>query len=256
MSAVLAIAKLVIKEIFRKKDFYVALLLIGVILFYAQSLRFYNAQNVSRYMAEIGLALIFFFSVVLSAALAGRQFPSEVQNRTITPLLSKPVSRAHFVIGKFAGSFAAGVSAFALFYAAFLAVLTSKAGTLSWPVAGQTFYLFALNLMVFCAMVSAFSYLLTVSANVTVSLTVYFLVSLYGAHLKETAESFSMPLRAVCEAIYYAFPHFEFFDLRQRFIHGWGTVPAPLVGFLTLYAACYTAFFLLAAYVSFRRRPL
>ena len=57
MTPVLVIARLVIKEIFRKKDFYVALILIGVILFYAQGLQFYNVKNISRYLMEIGLAL-------------------------------------------------------------------------------------------------------------------------------------------------------------------------------------------------------
>ena len=256
MSAVLEIAKLMIREIFRKKDFYVALVLIALILFYAQSLQFYNVKNVSRYLSEIGLAMIFLFSIVLTAALAARQYPSEVQNRTVATLLSKPISRAHFVAGKFFGSFASGVSAFALFYALFLAIVRWKAGGLDWPVAAQAFFLFSLNLMVFSAMVSALSYSFTVSANVTVSLVLYLLISLYGADLRETAGTLSIPVRAACLLVYYAFPHFEFFDLRQRLVHGWEGVSAPLLGMLTLYALFYTAFFLLVAYLSFRRRPL
>ena len=75
MRAAFAIAKLVIKEIFRKKDFYVALILTGVILFYAASLKFYNVSNVVRYLMEIGLALVFLFSAILTVAC--RRFMSE-----------------------------------------------------------------------------------------------------------------------------------------------------------------------------------
>ncbi len=256
MRPVWAIAKLVIKEIFRKKDFYVAFVLMGVILLFAQGMRFYNAKNVSRYLAEIGLALVYIFSIVLCGALAARQFTSEVQNRTGILLLSKPISRGQFVLGKYLGSLLAGLAVFALFFGFFMTVLNWKTEQLDWRVAGQTFYLFALSLAVFCAMVSAFSYSLTVPANVTVSLTVYILISLYGASLRGLSEGFALPARTVCQALYYAFPHFEFFDLRQRLIHGWEGVAPQLLGFLTLYASAYVFLFLLLAYLSFRRRSL
>src|SRR5438093_501198 len=66
MTAVLAIARMVIREIFRKKDFYVALVLTAAILFYASQLRFYDTDKVSRYLMELGLFLIFLFSVILA----------------------------------------------------------------------------------------------------------------------------------------------------------------------------------------------
>ena len=182
-----------IKEIFRKKDFYVALILVGAILLFAQGMQFYNTENVSRYLAEIGLALIYLFSTILCGALAARQYPSEIQNRTGGLLLSKPIFRAQFVAGKYLGAFLAGFAAFTVFFVVFLGVLNWKTEQLAWPVAGQTFYLFALNLAVFSAMVSALSYALTASANLTVSLVVYYLISLYGASLRETAAAMTLP---------------------------------------------------------------
>ena len=256
MTPVLAIARLVIKEIFRKKDFYVALVLIGVILFYAQSLQFYDVKSVSRYLMEIGLALIYFFSVILTAALAARQYPSEVQNRTGPLLLAKPVSRAQFVLGKWLGSFLAGASAFAVFYALFLGIVWVKAGGLSGPLAAQAFYLFLLNLLVLSAMASAFSYRLTVSANVTISLVLYVLVNTYGATLRESASGFSAPMRLACDALYFSCPHFEFFDLRQRFIHDWPALSVGMLGVLTLYAVVYAAAFLFWACAAIKKRSL
>lgn len=256
MRAVAAIAGLVLKEIFRKKDFYVAFFLAGLILFWAQSLHFYNVKNVSRYLAEIGLALIFFFSVVLSAALAARQYPSEVANRTLALILSKPVSRAQLVLGKYLGAAVSSLAAFTLFFAVFLGVLWWKAGSVDWAVAAQTWYLFALNLAVFSAMAGFFSYTLTVSANVTISLTVYYLISLYGSGLRESAARMAPGAREALELLYFALPHFEFFDLRQRFVHGWEGISPDLLGFLGLYAFCYTAFFLLVSYHRIRKRAL
>ena len=256
MKAVLAIAGLVIKEIFRKKDFYVALILIGVILFYAQGLQFYHVENISRYLMEIGLALIYLFSVVLTTALAARQYPSEIQNRTGLILFAKPISRSQFVAGKYLGSFFAGAACFTVFYVLFLAVVWSKAGEVSPLLAFQSFYLFVLDLMLVSAMSSFFSYGLTVSANVTISLVIYLLINTYGAGLRESAAGFALPARWAGEALYFSWPHFEFFDLRHRFIHDWPALPPVLMAALTAYALFYTAAFLVLACLAVRRRPL
>ena len=256
MTPVLTIARLVIKEIFRKKDFYVAFVLIGVILFYAQGMQFYNVKNISRYLMEIGLALLCLFSVILTTALAARQYPSEIQSRTGPLLLAKPITRSQFVVGKYLGSFFAGTCCFAVFYALFIGIVWTKAGQLSWPLAVQAACLFLLNLMVLSAMVRAFSYNMTVSANVTISLTLYILIHTQGAGLRESATHFAQPVRFLCEILYFAWPHFEFFDLRHRFIHNWPALPWNLVSLLTLYAFFYTALFLLWACASLRKRSL
>jgi len=253
---ILAIAGLLIKEIFRKKDFYVALILCAVILFYASQLQFYNVENITRYLMEIGLSLCFIFSAVLTVSLAARQVPSEVQNRTLHVLMAKPLPRLNLVLGKFVGSLFAGTLCFLVFYAVFLFFAFSKAHAISWPMAGQTVYLFFLNLMILTAMTSGFSYTLTVSANVTMSLIIYILINAYGATLKESSAGFFWFNRWLAEGFYYLMPHFEFFDVRQRFIHDWPPVSNKLVGFLTLYAVFYSAFFLMIGWLKFRKKPL
>jgi len=254
---ILALSNLVIKEIFRKKDFYVALLLIVVILFYVSQLKFYNVGNTFRYLMELGLLLVYFFSVVLTAGLAARQYPSEVQSRTCHALLAKPISRMSFIAGKFLGSFAAGAACFSIFYALFILVAWHKTGGGLPPVvAAQAFYLFLLNLLVFAAMVSGLSYYLTVGANVTASIIVYLLINTYGPGLREATKDLFWPARYLGEFVYYFLPHFEFFDLRQRFIHGWEALPPALAALLTLYAFLYAFLFLFLGWLKVRRQFL
>ena len=256
VSAVWVISRMVIKEIFRKKDFYVALILTGVILFYASNLQFYNVQNIVRYLMELGLMLIFLFSAILTVSLAARQYPAEIQNRTSYVLLAKPISRWQFVAGKFLGSLLAGWAAFGIFYVLFLAIVWAKAGSLSTVSAAQVFYLFLLNLAVLAAMASAFSYVLTTSANISVTLILYILINTYGPGLKEAGEKLSWVMHILYDTVYYLLPHFEFFDMRQRFIHEWEPVSTGLLGFLTLYALFYTTFFLMLGWIALRRRPI
>lgn len=256
MSPIFALSKLLIKEIFRKKDFYVALILIGVSLFYASKLQFYNVNRIVRYLMEIGLALIYLFSMILTVTLAARQYPSEVQNGTYHVLFAKPLRRIEFVIGKFFGSFIAGAACFAVFFGLFLAAVFLKSGLVPLVLAGQCFYLFLLNLMVAAAMASAFSYYFTVSAGVTLSIIIYLLISIYGSGLRDVGGKLFWLSRALADTFYYLLPHFEFFDLRQRFIHAWNPLPASLLVFLTLYAIFYTTLFLWIGWLKLRREYL
>ncbi len=257
MNQVLVIARMVLKEIFRKKDFYVALILIFAILFYASQLQFYNTAKITRYLMELGLMLVFLFSVILTVSLAARQYPAEIQSRTAYVLLAKPISRFQFIAGKFLGSLLAGWAAFTIFYAVFVLIVSVKAGAPVSPVlALQTYYLFLLCLMTAAAMASAFSYFLTVSANITVSLILYILINTYGAGLKHSSESLFWLSRLIGEGSYYLLPHFEFFDLRQRFIHEWAPLSPGLMAFLTFYALAYSAFFLVLSRIRLEKRAL
>ena len=66
----------------------------------------------------------------------------------------------------------------------------------------------------------------------------------------------SEPLQSLLYGIYFVIPHLELFDVRDLIIHNWELIPGGVVALASLYAAAYTAFFLFAAWLAFRRRPL
>lgn len=251
-----AMTKLLLKEIFRKKDFYVAFILGAAIVVYMADLKFYNVSKISRYLLETGLTLVFWLSAVLTVTIAARQYPAERESKTLEVLLAKPVSRLEFIVSKWAGSFAASAAAFLLFYAGFLVAASPRMDVFHWDVVIQTGVLFLCALAVLSAMASALSYYLTLSATVTLTLLLFLTMGAYGATLKEAASGLAWPARIACAAFYYGLPHFEFFDTRQRLIHEWGPMPLWLVATLGAYAAFYALAFLAAAYAGFRRRTL
>lgn len=254
MRAIIEIAKLVVKETLRKKDFYIAFLITGVILAYAGQLKFYDMSNASRYLMDIGLGLSFFFAAILTVALAARQFPGELAARTCHVLWAKPVTRGQFVIGKFIGSYAAGLVCFTLFYAAMVAVTVTKAGGVSWVTAFQTYYLFALSLAMLAALAGMMSYFVSTPIAVSLTLFLYGLISVYGFYARESARHLQDPARWAIEAVYNLAPHFEFFDMRQRFIHSAEPVGTGVVLFLTAYAAGYSALYLWAGWIKLKER--
>ncbi len=103
MNTILALSGVVIKELYRRKDFYVLFVLTAVITLVMGSVSFFHDTKIVRYVKEIALLLIWISALVIAIATTARQIPAERENRTIFPLLAKPVTRWQVILGKFAG---------------------------------------------------------------------------------------------------------------------------------------------------------
>ena len=99
MKTVLALSGVVIKELYRRKDFYVLFVLTAVITLLMASMNFFHDKNIVRILKDVCLLLVWISALVIAIGMTARQIPSERENRTIFPLLAKPVTRAQVVLG-------------------------------------------------------------------------------------------------------------------------------------------------------------
>src|SRR6266487_6834980 len=141
MNTILALSGVVIKELYRRKDFYVLFVLTAVITLLLGSISFFNDPKIARYLKEVVLLLIWVAALVIAITTTARQIPAERENRTIFPLLAKPVSRAQVVLGKFAGCWLACGLALLVFYLFFGVIAGSREH--NWPLLNylQAFWL-------------------------------------------------------------------------------------------------------------------
>src|SRR3974390_3268890 len=116
MNTAFALAGVVIKELYRRKDFYVLFIMTAIITLVMGSVTFFHDAKIARYLKEICLLLIWVSSLVIAIGTTARQLPAEREHRTIFPLLAKPVSREQVVLGKFAGCWFACGLALIVFY--------------------------------------------------------------------------------------------------------------------------------------------
>ena len=137
MNNVLAIAGIVIKELYRRKDFYVLFVLTALITLLLGSVNFFNDAKIVRYLKEVCLLLIWISSLVIAIGTAARQIPAERENRTIFPLLAKPVTRGQVIVGKFLGCWLACGVALVVFYL-FFGVVSESRGRNNSPAAEAT----------------------------------------------------------------------------------------------------------------------
>lgn len=257
MNAPWAIACLVIKELYRRKDFYVLFVLTALITLLMGSVAIFNDENIVRYLKEICLLLIWISALVISIVATARQIPAERENRTIFPLLAKPVTRAHLVGGKFLGCWLACGLALVIFYFFFGVICATREH--HWPLANyfQALWLHWMMLAIIIAFVLMGSVVFAApSSNATICFVVAIGILLVGRHLNTVALQMPQPASSIVYAVYYAIPHLEFFDLRSLVVHDWPAVAWSAWALATAYALAYTGVFLLGTWLVFRRQSL
>jgi Cu-processing system permease protein len=257
MNKIFAISGVVIREIYRRKDFYVLFILTALITGAMWIMNFFHDVQVIRFIKEVCLALIWIFALVISVTTAARQIPAERESRTIFPLLAKPIARWQVMLGKFVGCWLAAGAALLVFYVFFAVVSASREHTFSIGAYSQAFWLHWQLLGIVIAMTLLGSVTFTApSSNMTIVFIVTIGILAMGGFLHMVAERMTEPSASIVTAIYFMIPHMELFNVSDLIIHD-SPMPAGIEVFmLTLYGFAYTAFFLLAACMAFRRKAL
>jgi len=257
MNTILAISGIVIKELYRRKDFYVLFVLTAVITLLMGSVSFFNDAKIARYLKEIVLLLIWVAALVIAITTTARQIPAERENRTIFPLLAKPVTRGQVITGKFLGCWLACGMALVMFYVFFGVVNASREH--SWPVLNyfQGFMLQWLMLAMVVALVLLGSVVFTApSSNTTITFVLVVGMLLLGGHLNQVALQQSEPLRTLIYTIYFLIPHLEWYDVRDLIVYDHKLIPWVDCALATIYAGVYTGLLLFGAWAVFRRKAI
>ena len=257
MNNVLALSSVVIKEMYRRKDFYVLFILTALITLLMGSVNFFNDDKIARFLKEVCLLLIWVSTLTIAIITTARQIPAERENRTIFPLLAKPVTRAELVAGKFLGCWMACGLALLVFYV-FFGIITAvrdqqlpllnyfQAVWLHWMMLGIVIALALLGSVLFAAP----------SSNATICFVVVIGILLLGRHLGKVAAGLPEPSSTIIYVVYYLVPHLEIFDVRDLIIHHQGLIDWGPWLLATPYALAYTTLFLVATWLVFRRKPL
>lgn len=257
MNKIFAIASVVIKELYRRKDFYVLFILTVLITGMMWLMNFFHDEQIIRFIKEICLLLIWISSLVIAVTTAARQIPLERESRTIFPLLAKPVSRWQVLVGKFVGCWLASGAALLVFYVFFALVSASREHSLPLGAYSQAFWLHWQMLGIVVAMTLLGSVgLSTPAANMTLVFIISLGILFVGGFLHKLAQHMTEPSASVATAVYYLIPHLEIFNTRELIIHDWPMMPWIDVFYDTLYGLTYSALFLMGACLVFRRKAL
>jgi len=257
MKNIFAVAGVVIKELYRRKDFYVLFIVTVLICLVMASVNVFNDAKVARYLKEICLLLVWISSLVIAVTTTARQIPAERENRTLLPLLAKPISRSELIFGKFFGCwFACGLTLL-VFYVFFGMLSATKEH--EWPLLdylqAAVMHWFLLGIIVAMSLLGSLVFAAP-SSNSTICFVIIGGILFVGRHLDQVATSMHEPLRTIVNTLYYIVPHMEFYDLRDLIIHNWPVLEWKYILLALLYAAAYILVFLTGACLVFRRKAV
>jgi len=257
MNNIFAVAGVVIKELYRRKDFYVLFIVTILICVMMASVNIYNDAHIVRYLKEICLLLIWICSLVVAVTTTARQIPAERENRTLLPLLAKPLTRVQLIVGKFLGCWLACGLTLVCFYIFFGALSASREH--QWPLMNYfqaaMLHWFMLGIVVAMALLGSLVFAAP-SSNSTICFVIIGGILFAARHLDQVALTLREPLRTVVYSLYFAIPHLELFDLRDLVIHNWPLIEWKYFGLALLYALFYMGVFLVAACQVFRRKAV
>lgn len=252
----LAIARLAIIENLRRKEFYVVLVLVLGLAIWMAMLNM-SASGTGRFAKDIVMQVTWLASFALAVPLAVRQIASDLEQKTIYVLASRPISRWHYIVGRTLGAAFASCACFTcLFLVLTLMLMVKGVTSVADPGLWEAFVLQITALFMLCSVALLFSVIASPGAAVTFSLLILATMRYGGASILNQIERMPSLARSLAWALYLMLPHFEFFNISQRIVHGWGPLPLSLTAQVTIYGLGYSFVITAIAAVIFRRRWL
>ena len=250
-----ALARGVVLESVRRKDLWVVAILGFLIMAGAGMLGFFGLKGLETFAKDLAASVLGMFSTVMAVLVGSRVMPEEIKNRTLYPLLARPITRFDLLFGKFIGATWVTWIAFLL-----LAGLTSLALAMFQvpfeAVMGQYLIAKMLGLSVIVAVSMTLSVFMTASAAATMSFVLAFGSSMIIRALVMAYESSSPAFQVVFKFLNAILPQYGLFDLGSRAANGWGPVQAWVLGALAAYALVYSSAMLSIVWLKFRKQAI
>ena len=256
--AIWAIGKSVLLEAVRRKDVYAIVLLCCGAIGLTMTVDFFEVEGLTKFYREMALKLMDVSTAVAVILLATRQLPREFEQRTIYPLLARPIGRLTFLLGKLAGVCAAAAFCLGLFMAIYVAGIGALGGGIGWGLFLQHVFLQALQMILLATACFVFSLGLSKDAALTVGFLFYFTAGALGNMAVVLHDSAGAAGRAGLWLMTYAVPQLALFVWSDKAVHVeiWEPLGLGTMAALAGYALIYSVVLMGIAHSMFRRRPL
>jgi ABC-type transport system involved in multi-copper enzyme maturation permease subunit len=247
-----AIAGITFKEAKRDRILYLLFFFAAVAIIASRVLAILTVGDRAKIIKDVGLSSISIFGVLMAVLIGTSLVYKEIDKKTIFTLLSKPLHRAQFILGKFLGLVLTLFVMTAFMTVIFLVIVYLNTARVEWRMLVAVAYIF-LELVLITAVAILFSSFSTPILSSIFALAFYLI-----GHLSWGLELLIRKMKAgtgrtAVRILYMILPDLENFNFKTEVVHN---LPIPSGIYLTslLYGLCYTAFILGLAVLIFRRR--
>jgi len=251
-----ALARGVVLESVRRKDLWVVAILGFLILLASGALGFFGVEGLQSFAKDLAASVLSLFSAVVAVLTSCRLLPEEIKQRTLYPLLARPISRLDLLIGKLLGAVIVTWIAFLLLCILTAVALTTFHVTFE-PIMAQYVVAKMMGLVVLCAISLAFSTYMTPQAAATLSLILAFGSGVIVRGLVMAYASSGAGIQWVFKLVAASLPQLGVFDLGGRAANlSWSPVSTSVMLQLLAYMAMYSAAMVSLSWVKFRRQAV
>lgn len=266
MMAVWSVALLTFREGIKNRVLF-GIFIIALLLFAATTILItLFMRDIVKVAVDLSLSTVSFAGILTLLFIGVNLFGKDLDKRTIYMVISRPISRSEYLIGKFFG-----IAMLAFAVVIFLGILSvapvilSKRfyyypeGRFDWTV----YFIAVIYIFIKLAVVSA---VITLFASFTSNSFIALVLSIVVYFIGQSTESVRLLLTSqverievspvlsyMVEAAYYIFPNISVFDLKTQAAHGLSVSPSYIM-WTTLYAVFYIFAVLSIGTLAFRRR--
>ncbi len=204
-----------------------------------------------RLLLDVGLGSINIFGVLIAIFVGIGLVNKEIEKKTIYTIVSKPVARYQFLVGKYLGLTLTLLVNTLVMAGGLLLVLFAQ----SVPIESMLFKALGLIFMEFMV-ITAVALLCSTFTSATLSAIFTLATYVIGhltADLKIFGEKMDEGMRAVVTGLYYILPNLERFNLKGNVIHHIEVSGTDLL-LIVVYGLTYVSFLLMSASIIFQRR--
>ena len=205
---------------------------------------------------NLGLTAVSLFGVVIAIFIGIGLVSKEIERRTLYTVLSRPVRRWEFIVGKFfglAGTLVVNTFFMAIgVFGALLYVAHRFQATDSWVLVAL--YFIILQFLMICSLALLFSSFSSPLLSAVFAFSL-FVIGSFSEDLRGFAQMATGATRWLVTGVSYLVPNFSALNIIGSVAHG-RPVSGQLILYNTAYALLYSAMALSAAILIFQRRNL
>lgn len=264
------IAQATAKEAIRQPVFLLSLALACIILVVNTFLPFFSLGEDVKMLKDCGLATILITGLLIAVWTASTSVADEIDGKTAMTLLSKPINRRQFVLGKYVGIVQAILWYLLPVSVIFMALIFYKVGydaresSLDPPTVAQRFSIMVqiipglLLMFMEIAILSAISVAISTRLPMVVNLTTMLAIFVVGHLTPVLVQAGGLQIEFVefmARLIATALPSLELFNTQAAVATG-KLVPPGYLASTAVYCACYCSAAILLGFILFEDRDL
>lgn len=253
MSRIWAIALNTSRESIRNKVLYTVMFFAALLIGIASAFGAVSLGDSMKFVKDFALTGLSLFGVAATVVLGVTMVYNELQRRTIYNVLSKPVGRGEFLVGKYLGLMATLFTMMLGMGMAVWLVVFALEGQPDWGLV-PAFLLMLAEIAILAAAAVFFSTVVVTPALAGLFTAAAFVAGRSASWLVHfQGAEFPSVLRWLAIVLERVLPRLDQLYVADRILAG-QTIPASLYLWAGVYALCYIAVLLSASFALFRRR--